>query len=196
MNPRGAETRNHDREAAELVRRVGQGDEEAFSRLYDLYSPLLFSLAWRMLGQQAEAEDALQEVMLHVWRKASSYDPTKASARTWLIILARSRCLDRLRRRGVVSRRELPMTQEAFDPPEDRVMAMGEMEQEELRLRVRAALKSLPEPQRRALEAAYFDDLTQAEISARTGEPLGTVKTRMRLGMLKLAELLRGEEKS
>lgn len=196
MNPRDTEARTHDRETADLVRRVGQGDEEAFSRLYDLYASLLFSLAWRMLGQQAEAEDALQEVMLQVWRKASSYDPAKASARTWLIILARSRCLDRLRRRGVVSRRELPLTQEAPDPPEDRVMAAGEMEQEELRLSVRRALESLPEPQRKALEAAYFDGLTQAEISASTGEPLGTVKTRMRLGMLKLAELLRGKEES
>lgn len=163
------------------------------SDVYDLHAPLLYSLACRMLGDETEAADALQEVLLQAWRKSSSYDPAKGSLRTWLVVLTRSRCLDRLRRRAVRRGRETSLPDDA-EPADDRPLAPQELEDAERRLAVRAALAQLPEPQRKAVEAAFYDGMTQMEIATATGEPLGTVKTRVRLGMRKLAELLKAHQ--
>jgi RNA polymerase sigma-70 factor (ECF subfamily) len=196
MNPDGGAARNTDEgpaaeEAAGLVRRIAEErDEESFSRLYDLYAPLLFGLACRMLGRESDAQDALQEVFLQVWRKAADFDARKGSARTWLIVLTRSRCLDRLRRKGRREGHELPLRESGAEPAEAAVGSRA-LELTEVGVVVRQALAELPEPQRRSIEASYFDGLSQSEISSKTGEPLGTVKTRMRLGMLKLMELLK-----
>jgi RNA polymerase sigma-70 factor (ECF subfamily) len=196
MNPDGAPARNTNGEpaadeAAGLIRRIAEeGHEESFSRLYDLYAPLLFGLACRILGRKNDAQDALQEVFLQVWRKAADFDASKGSARTWLIVLARSRCLDRLRRKGRAEGRESPLREGAGEPAEAAVGTRG-LELSEAGLAVRQALAELPEPQRQAIEASYFDGLSQSEIAQKTGEPLGTVKTRMRLGMLKLMDLLK-----
>lgn len=172
---------------------MAQGDERAFSRIYDLHSPLMFGVACRMLGQ-AEAEDCLQEVFLQVWKKAADFDPMRGSARAWLVLLTRSRCLDRLRRIGVRRRTEGPDhggDGGAPEPADDRPMASEEFERAEEGAAVRAAIQSLPEPQRKALELAYFEGLSQTQIAAALGEPLGTVKTRMRLAMLKLIEIFK-----
>ncbi|MBI5240374.1 MAG: sigma-70 family RNA polymerase sigma factor [Elusimicrobia bacterium] len=177
-------------EAAGLLRRIaGERDPEAFARLYDLHAPLLFGLVIRILANRGDAEDVLQEVFLQVWDKAADFDAERGSARTWLVVLARSRCLDRLRRKGRREGRELPLREGGAEPAEAPV-GTGGLELSEAGRAVRQALAALPEPQRRAIAASYFDGLSQSEISRQTGEPLGTVKTRMRLGMLKLMELL------
>lgn len=179
-------------EEADCLSRIArERDEDAFSRLYDLQSPLLFGLACRILARKDEAEEVLQEIMLKVWHEADRYDAARGSARAWLVMMTRSRCLDRLRRRSTALRREPPAPENLDQTPDDSVMAVEEMTRAEERAAVRQALNSLPEAQRRALEAAFFEGLTHAEIAAKTGDPLGTVKTRVRLGMMKLAELLK-----
>jgi RNA polymerase sigma-70 factor (ECF subfamily) len=197
MNPKSDDARKSDegilaeQDALLIARIVDESDEGAFSQLYDRHAPLLFGLACRILGRENEAEEALQEAMLQLWRKAGNYDAGKGSVRAWLVVVTRSRCLDRLRRRSVVTRREIQMPENAPEPADDALMAPEEMEQAETRAAVQRALGSLPEAQRKALEAAFFEGMTQTEISARFGEPLGTVKTRMRLGMIKLMEQLK-----
>lgn len=179
-------------EEADCIARIArERDEAAFSRLYDLQSPLLFGLACRILGREEEAEEVLQDVMLKVWREADRHDAARGSVRAWLVMMTRSRCLDRLRRRSVRQRRESPLSEGVEYFPDDRLMTVEEMGRAETRVEVRQALNSLPEPQRRALEEAFFGGLSQTEIAAKTGDPLGTVKTRMRLGMQKLTEMLK-----
>ena len=197
MNPKSGDARKSNEgiatgEDSFLVDRiVRDGDESAFSKLYDRHAPLLFGLACRMLGRKDAAEEVLQEAMLQFWNKAADYDARKGSLRAWLVVLTRSRCLDRMRRRSVVNRSEVQMSENVPEPVDDALMAPEEMEQAEARAAVQNALGALPAPQREALEAAFFEGMTQTDISARTGEPLGTVKTRMRLGMIKLMDLLR-----
>ncbi|HEV2862105.1 MAG TPA: sigma-70 family RNA polymerase sigma factor [Pyrinomonadaceae bacterium] len=178
---------------AELVRATARGDERAYASLYDRYSPILFGLLLRILHSRAEAEDVLQEVFLQVWQQARSFDQSRGRAFTWLVTLARSRAIDRLRSvesRERAARRsaeegvtERAATEEAADAAAER------SEQAEV---VRAALAELPEEQRKTLLLAYLDGMSQSEIAARTGQPLGTVKTRTRAGLKKLGDLLRG----
>ncbi len=184
-------------EGAELLSRVARHkDEAAFSRLYDLSVPLLFGLACRMVGPGVDAEDVLQEVMLQVWNRAAAFDPDKGSARVWLVVLTRSRCLDKLRRRGTRRSHEVAGLDGVAEPQDDEPSASQTLEQAEARAMVRKALAALPDEQRRTLEIAYFEGLTQSEIAERTGEALGTVKTRMRLGMMKLMESLKSFQQS
>ncbi len=183
-------------EGAELLSLIArQRDEAAFSRLYDLSAPLLYGLACRMVGPGADAEDVLQEVMLQAWNRAAAFDPGKGTARVWLVVMTRSRCLDKLRRRGTRRDREVAGLDGVAEPSDGESSALETMETAETRTVVRKALAALPDEQRRTLEIAYFEGLSQSEIAARTGEPLGTVKTRMRLGMLKLMELLKSFQK-
>lgn len=202
MNPPSELQRKYDdgsweREGAELLSRVArQRDEAAFSRLYDLSAPLLYGLACRMVGPGVDAEDVLQEVMLQAWNRAAAFDPGKGTARVWLVVLTRSRCLDKLRRKGTRRDHEVAGLDDVAEPIDDEPSASETMETAEVRTVVRTALAALPDEQRRTLEIAYFEGLSQSEIAARTGEPLGTVKTRMRLGMLKLMELLKSFQRS
>ncbi len=179
-------------EEADCLSRVARArDESAFSRLYDLQSPLLFSLACRMLGSEEDAQEVVQEVMLKMWREAGRYDPARGSVRAWSVTMTRSRCLDRLRSRAVLRRHESQPAADSPEPADDAPMAVEDMLRAETQAVVRRALSALPDEQRRALEASFFDGLSQSQIAAETGEPLGTVKTRVRLGMRKLAELLK-----
>ena len=202
MNPPSQLQRKYDdgaweSEGAELLSRVARHkDEAAFSRLYDLSAPLLYGLACRMVGPGADAEDVLQEVMLQAWNRATAFDPGKGTARVWLVVLTRSRCLDKLRRRGTRRGHEVAGLDGVAEPADDEPSAFETLEQIEARTTVRKALAALPDEQRRTLEIAYFEGLSQSEIAARTGEPLGTVKTRMRLGMMKLMELLKSFQQS
>jgi RNA polymerase sigma-70 factor (ECF subfamily) len=173
-----------------LLQQMAGGDRDAFTRFYDRYASLAFTFALRLLGSRSDAEDLLQEVFLQVWRQAQSYSSERGSPEAWLITMTRSRAIDRLRsmhRRGM---RPLAPDEPAgvgggtpMEPP---------AQASEAKLTVQGVLPKLPETQRIVLELAYFDGLTQSEIAARLGEPLGTVKTRMRAGLERLRGFLEG----
>ena len=175
---------------ADLLHAIARGDETALADCYDRYRLILFGLILRILHDREEAEDCLQEVFLQVWRRARDFDESRGRAFTWLVTIARSRALDRLRASGS----RLRLATEAAQVAHDEVgNAAEEAVQSEQAAIVRGALAKLPEEQRHALLLAYFEGLTQTEIAARLGDPLGTVKTRMRSGMIKLRELLHGK---
>jgi RNA polymerase sigma-70 factor, ECF subfamily len=182
LHPEQAQTTDVD-----ILRRIAGGDEQALAALYDRYRLILFGLIQRILHSQAEAEDVLQEVFLQVWRRASDFDEARGRPFTWLVTLARSRAIDRLRSLGS---RDRTAQEAARDTPERLSDAAEDAVKSEQGEIVRDALRELPEEQRRTLLLAYFEGLTQSEIAERTGTPLGTVKTRMRSGMIKLRELL------
>jgi RNA polymerase sigma-70 factor (ECF subfamily) len=173
-----------------LLHAVARGDEEALARLYDQYRVILFSVLVRILNSREEAEDVLQEVFLQVWRRAKDFDEERGRPFTWLITLARSRAIDRIRQLSARQRLADSAAQNTPDEASDAVSDTLHSEQREI---VARALATLPEEQRRTLDLAYFEGLTQSEIAEKLSTPLGTVKTRMRSGMTKLRELL-GEQ--
>lgn len=174
---------------------LGRGEIQALERLYDRYSTLVFSVSLRVLHDPQLAEDVVQEVFLRLWRQPASFDPGRGRFISWLMSVTRNRALDELRR---VSRRNRSEDAEEDDSsPLDALATTDRMddpalgvELQEQRDAVRMAMTRLPPEQRRAIELAYFSGLTQAEISDVTGDPLGTVKTRIRLGMRKLRDSL------
>jgi RNA polymerase sigma-70 factor (ECF subfamily) len=172
---------------AELLRQIAGGDEAALAALYDRYKSILFSLILRILHSQSEAEDILQDVFIQVWKKASDFDEERGRPFTWLVTLSRSRAIDRLRQLGS---RERTAVEASRDVPDVWIDAESDAIKSEQGAVVRSALAELPEEQRRTLLLAYFEGLTQTEIAERLNAPLGTVKTRMRSGMIKLRELL------
>ena len=163
------------------------GDEKALEQLYNSYRLILFGLLLRILHSRAEAEDCLQEVFLQVWRQASGFDEARGRPFTWLVTMARSRAIDRLRALASRDRTAQSAAREVVDEVSDAVTDAIRSEQSE---GVRAAVNTLPEEQRRVLELAYFEGLTQSEIAARLNQPLGTIKTRTRAAMMKLREML------
>jgi RNA polymerase sigma-70 factor (ECF subfamily) len=171
----------------ELLKAIAKSDEEALAQLYDRYRIVLFGLLVRILISREEAEDVLQEVFLQVWKRAGDFDEHRGRPFTWLVTLARSRAIDRLR--SLASRARVAIAG-ARDESELISDAATDAFRSEQRGLVTDALAQLPEEQKRALILAYFDGLTQSEIAARLGAPLGTVKTRMRAGITKLRELL------
>ncbi len=177
-----------------LLTRVVKGEQQAFSRLYDLSSTLLYSLAVRILGNREEAAELLQEVYLEVWRKAARYDVSRGTPIAWLITLTRSRAIDRLRTRGT---RALRQTGQPLDLPaagrvaDQHPTPLDAQADQELRQLVYDALAGLPPVQQQAIELAYYDGLSHAEIAIKLNQPLGTVKPRITLGMSKLRESLR-----
>ena len=170
-----------------LLHAIALRDEQALASLYDRYRLILFGLLIRILNSREEAEDVLQEVFLQVWRRAADFDERRGRAFTWLITLARSRAIDRLRQLGSRERLALSAIDFVGDVASSPVRDALRSEQRQI---VAGALAELSEEQRRALTLAYFEGLTQTEIAARLSSPLGTVKTRMRSGMIKLRELL------
>lgn len=174
---------------AVLLRAVAGGDEAALSELYDRYRLILFGLLLRILHSRAEAEDCLQEVFIQVWRQASGFNEARGRPFTWLVTMARSRAIDRLR---ALSSRDRTAQTAARETVEEVSDAATDAIRSEQGARVRAALAALPPEQRHALELAYFEGLTQTEIAERLKQPLGTIKTRTRSGMMKLKEMLSG----
>ena len=170
-----------------VLHAIARRDEAALGALYDRYRLILFGLLVRILNSRAEAEDILQEVFLQVWRRAADFDEQRGRPFTWLVTLARSRAIDRLRMLASRERLAAAAARDVSDEASDAVLDAFRSEQREI---VAGALAELPEEQRRALMLAYFGGLTQSEIATRLGTPLGTVKTRMRSGMIKLRELL------
>jgi RNA polymerase sigma-70 factor (ECF subfamily) len=177
----------------ELLKAIVARDEVALAQLYDRYRVILFGLLMRILNNREEAEDVLQEVFLQVWRKAEDFDEDRGRPFTWLVTLARSRGIDRLRSLGA---RERVAEASARAVPEEVSDAAADAFKSEQRGIVSDALAKLPDEQKRPLMLAYFDGLTQSEIATHLGAPLGTVKTRMRTGLIRLRELLAGQGES
>ncbi len=177
-------------EDVELLKAVALKDESALAQVYDRYRVILFGLLLRILNNRQEAEDVLQEVFLQVWRRAADFDENRGRPFTWLVTLARSRAIDRLRSLAARERVALAGAREESEAISD---AASDAYRSEQRGLVTAALAQLPDEQQRPLMLAYFEGLTQSEIAARLGTPLGTVKTRMRTGMIKLRDALAGK---
>jgi RNA polymerase sigma-70 factor, ECF subfamily len=177
----------------ELLKAIAARDEAALAQLYDRYRTILFGLLMRILSNREEAEDVLQEVFLQVWRKATDFDERRGRPFTWLVTLARSRGIDRLRTLAARVRVAEAGAREVSEAVSDAAIDAFKSEQRGL---VSDALAKLPDEQKRPIMLAYFDGLSQSEIATRTGAPLGTVKTRMRTGMIRLRELLAGQGES
>ena len=176
-----------------LLKAIVARDEAALAQLYDRYDRILFGLLMRILNNREEAEDVLQETFLQVWRKAADFDERRGRPFTWLVTLARSRGIDRLR---TIASRERIAEAGAREVSEEVSDAATDALKSEQRGLVSDALAKLPDEQKRPIMLAYFDGLTQSEIATRLGAPLGTVKTRMRTGMIRLRELLAGQGES
>lgn len=173
-----------------LIARIDGRDADALAVLYDRYSSRLMGLAHRILGDTGEAEEVLQEVFLYVWRAASSFDATRGTVLAWLLIITRSRAIDRIRSRRPVIRGVVRGLDEIANRPglQDVEADSASRQWESI---CRSAVAELPEDQRQVLELAYFGGLTHQEIAEKTATPLGTVKTRVRLGLMKLRERIR-----
>jgi RNA polymerase sigma-70 factor (ECF subfamily) len=176
----------------ELLRQIAGGDRAAFAEFYDRHSTLMFSVATRILNDPAEAQDVLQEAFLQIWEKAAKFDPKLGKASSWAAILARNKAIDRIR----ASQRRSRLAEEAGAAQaiaEDVADSVNESlvgpEQAQL---IQSAILELPGEQRQAIELAYFSGLTQDEISKKLNTPLGTVKARIRRGLLKLRDQLEG----
>ena len=166
-----------------LATAIRAGDQGAMGALYDRYSSIVYAVALRVLQDTAAAEDVLQDVFMQLWRNPGAFDASRGNMGAWLAVIARHRAIDALRRRkpeedfeNVIVSVEPDLASDA-----DRSRAMA---------KVREAFQTMSAPQRSALEMAYFEGLTHAEIAEKTGEPLGTIKTRIRTGLLSLRKVL------
>jgi RNA polymerase sigma-70 factor, ECF subfamily len=180
-------------ESSSLLPAVAHGDLAAFEQLYDRHSSTLYGLLLRILANPDDAQEVLQETFVKAWTNAKMFDSVRGSDVAWLISIARSRGIDRLRSRKIRGDREDEAGREvssSFGFVEKRTGVDDAIQSEERRA-VRSALAELPDSQRIALALAYFDGLSQSEIAEKLGEPLGTIKTRMQLGMKKLRERLK-----
>ena len=179
-----------ERSDAALVAAMQRRDADALAELYDRHAARLLGLAYRILGETGEGEEVVQEVFLYAWRSSGSFDSTRGSVLAWLLVATRSRAIDRIR-----TRRPVAAADASGRDPLDDLRAPGDVEGEsasrEWETVCREAIRELPLDQRQALELAYFDGLTHHEIAERTTTPLGTVKTRIRLGLMKLRERMR-----
>ena len=169
--------------------RMARGDHDALAELYDRRSRLIFSLALRILRERADAEDVVQEVFAQVWAQAARYDPARGAVAAWMLTVARSRAIDKLRARSgrpeiAGETRALETAPDAAAPQDLQLLSAEQVDN------VRRAVNELPTPQRAALELAYYEGLTHAEIAERLSEPLGTIKTRIRQSLIKLRESL------
>ncbi|GAC1353484.1 MAG: sigma-70 family RNA polymerase sigma factor [Herpetosiphon sp.] len=178
----------------QLIARVAAGDRSAFDALYERYAPAVFGLTLKILRERESAEEAVQEIFWRVWKRSGSFERGRAFA-PWLFGIAHNYCIDELRRRKV---RPQPVYEDDDHPVLSDIPDPTDVGNDailnEQRETVRAALDQLPTEQRQALLLAYFGGLTQQEIAAQLGNPLGTVKTRMRLGLQKLRILLQGHQ--
>ena len=172
----------------DLLAAVASGDHAAFEALYDTTVNAIYGLVRRILRDPAQSEEVTQEVLLEVWRSAPSYDPSRGQAMTWVMTIAHRRAVDRVRSAQAATDRDLRDAQRSTVRPYDMVgeTVLGRLERDE----VRAALTSLTDAQRQAVELAYFGGYTHVEVSGLLGVPLGTVKTRIRDGLIRLRDAL------
>jgi RNA polymerase sigma-70 factor, ECF subfamily len=184
-----AETRARDQDLIALVQQIATGDQAALAKLYDNTNRLVYGLVLRVLGDMSSAEEVLLDVYTQVWRQAANYDASRGAPLAWLTTIARSRAIDRLRSGWQDQRRKesldvLGAAPADGDNPEEMTVAS------ERQRFVREALNTLSPEQREVIELAYYSGLSHSEIAAKLNQPLGTVKTRTRLGMMKLREAL------
>lgn len=175
---------------AQLLARIAAGDEVAFGALYDRFSPGLYSFVLKITRDEKEAEDVLQEGFAHIWRRAVTYDPARSSPFTWAVMILRNKAIDRLRVRQRFDRTIEKAAVEFSHFPEADAAAAGEAERRDEGARVRSALTQIPAEQKQAVELAFFSGLTHEQIAEKLGTPLGTIKARIRRGLLKLREFL------
>lgn len=161
------------------VTAMKSGDQSAVAELYDRYSPVVYAIALRVLGDTGAAEDVLQEVFLQLWRNPGLFDAARGSLGAWLAVITRNRAIDALRRRRPETDLENVIVSVAPD-------FAGEADRSRAAEKVRGLLGTMPPAQRTALELAYFEGMSHSEIATKTGEPLGTIKTRIRSGLLAL----------
>jgi RNA polymerase sigma-70 factor (ECF subfamily) len=176
----------------DLITLVTQGDQAALEALYERYSRAVYSFSLRIVGDAQVAEEILQEVFVRAWQQGGSFQSARGSLITWLLSITHNLSIDEVRRR-----KRRPQKADAEEPetilatlPDEGLDVEEEVWLSSLRVTIQDALRQLPAAQREAIELAYFQGLTQREIADALGEPLGTIKTRMRLGMLKLREQL------
>jgi RNA polymerase sigma-70 factor, ECF subfamily len=173
----------------DLLDRVARGETAALRTLYEEHAPRAMAIAIRVLRDQTEAEDVVQETFLELWRRAAQFDTRKGGAVAWVVTIARSRAIDRMRSSGTAARAVEGASREGL--PQPQLVPSDHAERRRDEVRVAAALAELPAEQRQTIELAYFEGLSQSEIASRTGSPLGTVKMRVKLAMSKLAALLK-----
>ncbi len=173
----------------DLISQVARKDRSAFGVLYDRYCQLALSLAWRILNERQEAEDVVQEAFLQIWREAPSYNPKRGNVSTWITTIARSRAIDKLRSRK--ARRIYDPANEDFQEMAEQLPDKGILQDRlDTQLLVRKAFGALSIEQRVTIEMAYYEGMSQTEIAEALREPLGTIKTRIRSGLLRLKETL------
>ena len=191
VTPVGLSDRARDRQ---LLARIAKGDVAALRTIYERHAPRAVAIAFRILRDRGEAEDVVQETFMELWRRASQFDADRGGAIAWVVTIARSRAIDRLRASGTAGRTIASASAGEGLVPLAMPLPSDEAEQRRDVARVATALSGLPDAQRETIELAYFEGLSQSEIAERTGTPLGTVKMRVKLAMAKLAALLKEEE--
>jgi RNA polymerase sigma-70 factor (ECF subfamily) len=180
-------------EEVELIRKIGEGDRASFAEFYDKFGGVIYATAMRVLNDPRDAEDVAQEVFVMIWEKAKMYDPSRGKPLTWAVTMTRNKSIDRLRslQRRFRLRDELEQETSASDFTTERA-PVDDVEIQERGEILRSAVMKLSKEQREVIEMAYFSGLTQNEIADRLEEPLGTVKARIRRGMIKLRRLVAG----
>jgi RNA polymerase sigma-70 factor, ECF subfamily len=166
-----------------LVTAIRSGDQSAMTALYDRFSSIVYAVALRVLQDTGAAEDVLQDIFMQLWRNPGAFDASRGNMASWLAVIARHRAIDALRRRRPESNIEDVVVSVEQD-------LASEADRSRIMDKVRGALQTMPGQQRSALELAYFEGLTHSEIAEKTGEPLGTIKTRIRAGLLSLRKVL------
>lgn len=175
----------------ELIRRIGTGDRQSFEEFYSRFSGLIYSTALRVLANESDAQDVAQDVLFMIWEKAPMYDPARGKPLTWAITMTRNKAIDRLRSQQRRSRLGEDVKRETSDDAfVSRREPVDDIENAEQGQIIRSAVMKLNKEQREAIEMAYFKGLTQQEIASRLDEPLGTVKARIRRGMLRLKKIV------
>jgi RNA polymerase sigma-70 factor (ECF subfamily) len=181
MRVSGTQAPNHKNDAA-LIACIRAGDQSAMAELYDLYGGVVYGVALRVLANTTAAEDVVQEVFLQLWRNPGAFDADRGRLAPWLAVIARNRAIDSLRKR--------PMEDNIDEMPISTGVNLEDEASQKLAVeKVRGVMVQLPQDQRKALEMAFFEGMTHTEIAGKTGEPLGTVKTRIRTGLLALRKV-------
>ncbi len=175
----------------QLISRIAAGDESAFALLYKRFAGSLFAVAQRMMNDPKEAEDVLQEGFTYIWRKAATYDPARSNPFAWAMMITRNKAIDRLRARQRMEKLRGRVTNEGENLQHDDLASAEEPAIRDQARLVRSVLRDLPEEQRQSVELAFFGGLTHEQIAERLATPLGTIKARIRRGLLRMRDCLK-----